>query len=187
MKELNAFKRSREHTKKKGVRGLRNVLPADSKAGVALQWLRLSRTGKAQVANLIKMVQGLNKDDIMQNKVHRSITQNTLEHGKIVLEYYPRNKNGVKSKYILNFLWRATGAAFSAAALHLANEEIERVEENRDRPDGLWVGSLRNSSSIQELKDHRNSFLQVKYNFLKKREKRIKHAEEYSWKNGLRE
>ena len=96
MKELNAFKRSREHTKKKGVRGLRNVLPADSKAGVALQWLRLSRTGKAQVANLIKMVQGLNKDDIMQNKVHRSITQNTLEHGKIVLEYYPRGRNSHK-------------------------------------------------------------------------------------------
>ena len=84
-------------------------------------------------------------------------------------------------------MWRATGVAFSKAALHLANEETERVEENRDRPDGLWVGSLRNSSSIQELKDHRNSFLQVKYNFLKKREKRIKHAEEYSWKNGLRE
>ena len=65
----------------------------DSKAGVALQWLRSSRTGKVQVANLIKLVQGLNKDEIIQNKVHRSITQNTLEHGKIVLEYYPRGRN----------------------------------------------------------------------------------------------
>ena len=93
MKELNAFKRSREHTKKKGVRGLRNVLPADSKAGVALQWLKSSRTGKTQVANLIKLVQGSNKDEIIQNKVHRSITQNSLEHGKIVLEYFPRGRN----------------------------------------------------------------------------------------------
>ena len=61
--------------KKDGVRGLWNVLPKDSKAGVALQWLKSSRTGKTQVANLIKLVQQVSKTELMQTKVRRSITQ----------------------------------------------------------------------------------------------------------------
>ena len=68
--------------KKDGVRGLWNVLPKDSKAGVALQWLKSSRTGKTQVANLIKLVQGSNKDEIIQNKVRNILSysiDNNLE------------------------------------------------------------------------------------------------------------
>ena len=37
----------------------------------------------------------------------------------------------------------------SKAALHLTNQEIKRVELKRSRPDGLLVGSLRNSSSMK--------------------------------------
>lgn len=87
------FNRTRQHVKKDGVRGLWNILPMDSKAGIALQWLRSSKTGKVIVANLIKLVQQVSKNELLQTKVRRSITQNTLEHGKIVLEYYPRGRN----------------------------------------------------------------------------------------------
>lgn len=87
------FNRTKQHVNKDGVRGLWNILPMDSKAGIALQWLRSSKTGKVIVSNLIKLVQQVSKNELLQTKVHRSITQNTLEHGKIVLEYYPRGRN----------------------------------------------------------------------------------------------
>ena len=132
--------------------------------------------------------------EIVQNMEQAQATlvemrQNEIQRGHVIKQRSRKiwNNNNVKSKYILEFLWRATGGAFSKAALHLTNQEIKRVEQNRGRPDGLWVGSLRNSSSMEELKDHRNSFLQRKYNFLKKREKHLKHAEQYTWENGLRE
>ena len=39
----------------------------------------------------------------------------------------------------------------------------------------------------EEKEDFLKEAAQKKYNFLKKREKHLKHAEQYTWENGLRE
>ena len=98
LQQLNDFKKSKEHLKKNGIRGPWNKLPKDSKSGIALKWLLLENGGEKYFQHqIIKQIMKREKAFNLHGKLHTHvISYRNLEEGEIILEYYPRGRQGKK-------------------------------------------------------------------------------------------